>query len=125
MIKCTLFEFVRDNGRGCISDELKGDPRARAAFDARANDLRRHGVGVEETLNFCPHIKEGIYKLKIRFKPQLRPHLCKGPLDLAVEATFLVYAIEENAQLDPADPVGLAVKRRAIIEADSDRRKPI
>ena len=125
MIKCALFEFTRENGRGCISDELRKNTGARAAFDTRARDLRNHGVGSVETRNFCPHIEQGIYKLKIRFKPQLRPHLCKGPGDKEGEATFLVWATEENSQLDPPDVIDVAVARRATVIDSPERKKAI
>lgn len=123
MIKCRLFEYISPRGRGVITDWLREHPQHRGGVQARVNDLRLHGVGSEETRNWCDHERAGIYKLKIRAKPQFRPHLCKGPIWMDVEATFLATAVEEDFELDPADVLERAIRRRAEIVADPQRRK--
>lgn len=123
VIKCVVFEYLTSGGRGCVSDAVKGDRKAQAALKLRIDDIRRHGVGTEETRQYCPHIKQGIYKLKVRYKPQMRPHLCKGPLRLDDHATLLVMATEENDKLTPRDVIDIAVTRRDEIIADPHKRK--
>jgi hypothetical protein len=90
---------------------------------ARVHDLRQHGVGSEETRSWCDHERAGIYKVKIRAKPQFRPHLCKGPIWMDTEATFLATAIEENFKLDPSDVMERAIQRRAEIVSNPMRRQ--
>ena len=124
MIKCQLFEFVTSGGKGVISAWVKKHPQHRGAMKARTDDLRKYGVGSEETLPWCCHEGDGIYKLKVRAKPQFRPHLCKGPISIDSEATLLATAIEENFTLEPSDIMARSKQRRAEIEADQNRRKP-
>lgn len=123
VIKCAVFEYATPSGRGCISDSVKADRKAQAAVKLRIDDIRRHGVGTEETRQYCPHMKRGIYKLKVRYKPQLRPHLCKGPERMDDEATLLVMATEENDKLTPVDVIEIAITRRDEIFADPQKRK--
>lgn len=125
MIKCALFEFTRGNGRGCISDELRKKPGLRAMFDNRCRELKKHGVGSEETRSFCASVGDGIYKFQVHSKPQLRPHLCKGPKQMEAEATFLVFATEENWKLYPPDAKEIAIERRNLVLADDTRKKPL
>ena len=124
MIKCCLFEFLGENesSKGILSRYLAKHPSARGAAKARLNDLRQHGVGTEESRSWCPHERDGIYKLKIKAKPQLRPHLCKGPFDMNREATILAIAIEEDFDLHPADVLERAATRREIVRNDENRR---
>jgi hypothetical protein len=61
-----------------------------------------------------------IYKLKVRGEKALRPLLCKGPLDMDGEFTFLLGAIEVNSQLD--EDAEDAEARRSIVIADPSRR---
>lgn len=122
MIRCVLFEFTSQGGKGVISGFLRKHPGVRGAADARIKDLRQHGVGSEESLRWCPHERDGIYKLKIRSTPQFRPHLCRGPFSMNSEATFLASAIEEHFELDPADVLDRAVQRRGVVLQDESRR---
>lgn len=123
MIKCHLFEFVSSGGKGIISVWLKDHPQHRGGMKARTDALRQYGVGSEETLRWCDHERDGIYKLKVKSKPQFRPHLCKGPTKMEDEATFLATAIEESNTLDPVDVLDRSVRRRDILKKDDDRRK--
>lgn len=122
MIKCAVFEFTSEGGKGVISGFLRKHPALRGATDARIKDLRQHGVGTEESLRWCPHERDGIYKLKVRSTPEFRPHLCKGPFDMNSEATLLAAAIEDDFELEPPDVLDRSVKRREILKQDRNRR---
>lgn len=116
-----LFDFLTnpDSSKGVVSTWIaKKYPARQGRFRAKLDDLRQHGVGAEETLGYCPHQGDGIYKLKVKGKPQLRPHLCKGPFDMQGEATLLAGAIEENDELDPPEVQETASKRRDKLIAD-------
>jgi hypothetical protein len=129
MIKCVVFEYQRENGRGCITDWLRGfsaGPRAR--FHVRLDQIELHGVGesVEETKMICPHIADGFYKVKVKSVPVLRPFLCRGPVEMSSEVTFLIGAIEEDDQLYPprAEILDCCRIRRSEVVADATRRQP-
>jgi hypothetical protein len=62
-----------------------------------------------------------IYKLVIHSSVMLRPLLCRGPLQMALEYTLLMGAIERNWRL-PAGALQQAEANRLIILADPSRR---
>jgi hypothetical protein len=123
MIAFTLFEFASDAGKGVITKWLKKHPTHRPFAKAKTDRIRKYGVGSEETLSFCCHEGDGIWKLKVRgATPEFRPHLCKGPLQMEAEATFLATAIEEDFELDPSDVKKTAIARRSSVKDDPGLR---
>jgi hypothetical protein len=65
-----------------------------------------------------------IYKLKVKTKQvQLRPMLCRGPVDESSEFTLLIGAVEVSNQLQPTDVVARAEARRAEVIADPVNRR--
>ena len=126
MIKCRVFEYLRESGRGCMTDWLRDfDASVRAKFHARLDQLERYGVGegVDETRNMCPHIAEGFYKLKVKSVPVLRPFLCRGHEDVDTEITFLAEAVEEDNVLHPSKDKILSTCRDRYSKLIGDRRR--
>jgi len=71
-------------------------------------------------------VARDIYKAKIKGNKgwiQLRPMLCKGPLAMDREFTFLFGAVEKDRELIPRDCKQRARDNRAIVIADSTRRR--
>jgi hypothetical protein len=122
MIVCILFEVTSGGAKGVLSKWILKHPQHRGKTKARVDQLRQYGVGSEETLVWCCHEGDGIWKVKVKTKPQFRPHLCKGPSSMDDEATFLETAIEENFVLDPPDVKARAIKRRELLESDPTLR---
>jgi hypothetical protein len=63
-----------------------------------------------------------IYKLKVHGDKQLRPMLCRGPIDMDGEFTFLIGAIEKGGVLD-VDALDAEARRQAIIADPHGRRE--
>ena len=118
MIVCTLFEVTSEGGKGILSKWIAKHPQHRAGTKVRVHQLRLYGIGSEETLEWCCHEGDGIWKVKVKAKPQFRPHLCKGPFSMNDEATFLETAIEESFALDPSDVKERAIKRHQLLIND-------
>ena len=68
-----------------------------------------------------PKMVSHVYKLKIQAGRMLRPMLCKGPVNVELEFTMLLGAIEKGDVLD-TDAKDAELIRLAII-ADSKLRK--
>jgi hypothetical protein len=64
-----------------------------------------------------------IYKLRVKGNVQLRPMLCKGPIENDVEFTLLLGAIEVGMVLQPANAVAIAAGIRNEIIADPNNRR--
>jgi hypothetical protein len=122
MIACKMFEATTDGGKGILSKWISKHPEHRGKTRARVDQLRQYGVESEETRHWCSHEGDGIWKVKVKVKPQFRPHLCKGPLSINDQATFLETAIEENFELDPSDVKTRAINRRALLLANPSLR---
>jgi hypothetical protein len=71
----------------------------------------------------CPVVKGQIRKLKIKTRnSQLRPLLCKGPVEMESEITLLMGAQERDRKWVPWDAKDQAEKRRkAILERRAGR----
>ena len=64
----------------------------------------------------------GILKLKVKGKVQLRPMLCKGPINNDKEFTLLIGATERDFCLVPDKADEKADDRKKIIIMNSNRR---
>ena len=120
-----IYEYTDRHGVGVITDwmrrRLQRVQRVRLA--SKIDLLSRIDAGLQASFVKGP-IGGHIYKLKVLAgRVQLRPMLCKGPIDNANEWTLLFPAIERGDQLEPADAVEKAEARRQEIIADRRRRK--
>jgi hypothetical protein len=64
-----------------------------------------------------------IYKLRVRGLTELRPLLCKGPIDYELEFTLLKGASEVGGQWVPASAPSEARTRRQEVINDADNRR--
>lgn len=64
-----------------------------------------------------------IYKLRVKGNVQLRPMLCKGPVENDAEFTILFGAIEVGDVLQPANAADRAAIIREEILADPNNRR--
>ena len=63
-----------------------------------------------------------IKKLQIKGRLQLRPLLCRGPINMEQEYTFLLGAIERNYKYEPRDAIKKAETNRTNLLTDNSRR---
>lgn len=117
-----LYDYVDAHGSNAFADwtrDLQKVPRAK--LNAKIDMLALHG---EELV---PHVLTdtpvpGIRKLRVKGNVQLRPLLCRGPINGEVEYTFLMGATERDSQLVPDDAPETADARRATVANDVRRR---
>jgi hypothetical protein len=117
-----LFEYMDARGRKVFTEWRQGLQRAQQAqLDNKLNLLKVGGLDLSPKLvagTRFGHIK----KLKVKSNVQLRPRLCPGPINYAVEFTLLIGAVEKDFKTDPADADQLASDRRDEIISNQDRR---
>ena len=121
-MKYALFDYVTDKG---INDfkiwTEKLQKTQRAKLNARLDMLEKNGP------DLFPHIltgtdTAGIQKLRVPGKVQLRPMLCKGPINVKTEFTLLIGAIEKQDKLQPKKADQIADDRKKDVIKDKTRR---
>lgn len=97
-------------------------PVQRGKLNAKLDMLGMLGAGLfPEVLTGTD--TPGILKLRIKGNVQLRPMLCKGPIDVDKEFSLLVGAIEVGGKLKPKNADVIADGRREEIRRDPDHRR--
>src|SRR3990172_4661777 len=122
----TLYDYVDIHGDNAIKEwTLALQPPDRTKFNVKLNMLRTAGSDLPPKLlsdTRSPHIK------KLRFfgqgQKQLRPMLCKGPVNSNIEFTLLLGAEEKGSKLNPIDADHRAeILRQQIIANPNARRR--
>jgi hypothetical protein len=109
-----LFDYVNEHGVNEIARWTRGlEKIQRIKLNQKLDMLQQHGPDLPPQLLAGP-IFGHIYKLKVKGNVQLRPMLCKGPVDNDEEFTLLLGAIEIGDQLDHS-PEEAAQIREIII----------
>lgn len=92
-----------------------------AKLNERLDKLEQHG---EELFpDVLSPTANGILKLKVRGNVQLRPLLCRGPVDEKIEYTLLIGAKEISSKLQPKNAKETAQARKAEVAADPNNRR--
>lgn len=120
--KFTLFDYRDENGSNSFkkwTEMLQKSERAK--LNAKLDMLSKMGA------NLFPQVltgtdTSGILKLRIKGNVQLRPMLCKGPINNESEFTLLIGAKERDSRLIPVKVDEEASNRKKIIIKNSDRR---
>jgi len=121
-MKYALFDYVTNKG---INDfkiwTEKLQKIQRAKLNIRLDMLENKGF------DLFPQIltgtdTAGIQKLRVPGKVQLRPMVCKGPINIENEFTLLIGAIEKQDKLQPKKADQIADKRRKDVITDEKRR---
>jgi hypothetical protein len=100
------------------ADEEKLGVRERAQLNQKLDMLGRIGFETAKHLEFLKGTSgdyNHIFKLVVKSQRMLRPMLCRGPRDCAIEVTLLAGAIEKDSRLHPADAAGQAETRRRLL----------
>jgi hypothetical protein len=122
-----IFEFLDHRGQGVIEVWLK---RARIQKEGRQRLNLKLALLTQAGPDLPPGLLAGpidgghIYKLRVKApRVQLRPLLCRGPIDNDSEFTLLLGATERDWELVPEDAPQRAEDNRQIIIAAPKRRR--
>jgi len=118
-----LFDYVDAQGRNLIkkwSDKLQAEQRAR--LNSMLDRLELHGDTLHPNMLAGSGVA-GIEKLKVHGKVQLRPLLCKGPINVHGEYTLLMGAKEIGDKWAPTDAREVALKHKSAIQAAPENRR--
>jgi hypothetical protein len=122
----TIWEAIDRRGVGVLTDARRRLQKPqRAKLDQKLDMLEQNGPNLSPGLLSGPGVgrQRHIYELKIRGRVALRPLLCKGPIDMENEWTFLVWAEERDNQMRPAGAPEEAERIRSEILRDRTRRR--
>ena len=118
-----IYDYVNAQGKNEFkewTEELQKAQRAR--LNEKLDKLEKHGD------ELFPNIltgtgTAGILKLRVKGNVQLRPLLCKGPVDVSSEYTLLMGAKEIGEKWAPKDAPNRANDKKGEVVADPDRRR--
>jgi hypothetical protein len=117
-----LFDYVNEHDVNEFAQWTRGlEKRQRVKLNQKLDMLQKHGPDLPPQLLAGP-IFQHIYKLKVKGNVQLRPMLCKGPINNDAEFTLLLGAVEIGDELNPS-PEEAARIRDIIIAAPRHRRR--
>jgi hypothetical protein len=120
-----IYEYLED-GRSAIHKWLKEEnitERDRGQLVAKMDMLAKDGTDLWPGLLAGPIASKKqpkklkpshIYKLVVHGQRMLRPLLCRGPVDMNGEFTFLIGAIEKGNVLN-ADAIDAELRRQEVI----------
>lgn len=119
-----IFDYVNARGKNEIKRWIKGLEKAhRIRLNQKLDMLKKVGPELPPQLLAGP-IFDHIYKLRITSNNvQLRPLLCKGPIDNAKEFTLLLGAYEVGDEFQPKDAPQRAARNREVIIENPTRRR--
>jgi hypothetical protein len=122
----TIWEAIDRRGVGVLTDARRRlQKRLRAKLDQKLNMLEQNGANLSTGLLGGPGVggQRHIYELKIMGRVALRPLLCKGPIKMGDEWTFLFWAVERDNQMCPEDAPSRAEAVRLQIVSDPTKRR--
>jgi hypothetical protein len=118
----TLYDYVDRRGRNDIAQWCRGLQK-----NDRIRLVKRMDLLAESGHELCPglagpvHNSSHLYKIKVNGSLAVRLLLCKGPLSMDDEYTFLLGAFERDDELPPGT-LETAEERRTEILQDKNRR---
>ena len=120
-----IWEFLDSRGNGIVEAWLRKrriQKKAIATLNQKIDLLEQYGPEAPGLL--VGPIHKEIYKLTITAQGvQLRPMVCKGPINNDTEFTLLLGAIERDDRLKPSNaPQRAAVNRQEILKNPLRRR---
>lgn len=111
-----LFDYVNEHGINEIARWTRTlEKRQRIKLNQKLDMLQQHGPELPPQLLAGP-IFGHIYKLKVKGNVQLRPMLCKGPIDNDREFTLLLGAIEIGDELDHSPEEAALIREIVMAE---------
>lgn len=120
-----LFDYVDEHGRNVIkewSESLEKTQRAR--LNEMLDKLAMHGDTLYPMMMAGSGVG-GISKLRIKGSVQLRPLLCKGPVDVASEYTLLKGAKEVGDEWKPDNAREIAKEHKEKVKKNAVERRKV
>lgn len=121
----TIYDHVNAKGVNTFREWTEGLQRPdRVKLAVKLDALAMTGSDLAPGL-FADSNSKHIKKLRIigRGSVQLRPMLCKGPIDNNSEFTLLLGAIEKGSRLEPKNADALAERLRQEVAANPNKRR--
>lgn len=118
-----LFDYVDEHGRNVIkewSESLEKPQRAR--LNEMLDKLAMHGDSLHPSMMAGSGVA-GVSKLRVKGPVQLRPLLCKGPIDIAGEYTLLKGAKEVGDKWKPENAREIARAHKEKVKRDAEQRR--
>lgn len=118
-----LFDFINDKGENEFKTWVIGlEKIQRAKLNEKIDKLYIHGDALH------PHMLSdtgvpGIQKLRVQGGVKLRPLLCKGPVLINSEYTFLKGAKEIGSKWSPKNSPTIADELKVIVMNDPTNRR--
>jgi hypothetical protein len=118
-----LFDYCNAAGLNEFKEWTKSlQSPQRAKLNAKLDMLQFKGMGLFPEL-LSGTDTPGIMKLRIKGNVQLRPMLCKGPVDVNTEFTLLMGATEVGGKLKPKNADAVAGGLKNEVRNDPDHRR--
>lgn len=120
--KFALLDYLDEKGNNDFKNWTEKLQKVeRAKLNAKLDMLKLLGT------ELFPHVltdtpTAGIQKLRVKGNVQLRPMLCRGPINHDTEFTLLIGAKERGGCLVPKDVDKEADKRKKIVIENPNRR---
>ncbi len=118
-----LYDYYNEKGVNEIklwTEKL--EKKHRIKLNLKLDMLEQTGPDLSPRLLAGP-VFDHVYKLRVDAKEvQLRPFLCKGPIDNGKEFTLLLGAKEVGGKYDPRNAKKIAAYNRMEIIANKNRR---
>lgn len=122
-MKFKLFDYCNPAGENEFKAWTQAlQPVQRGKLNAKLDMLKMLGDGLLP-VTLTGTDTPGILKLRIKGSVQLRPMLCKGPVDVDEEFSLLVGAIEVGSKLKPPNAAVIADGRKNEIRKYPDNRR--
>jgi hypothetical protein len=118
-----IYDHVDRDGENVIAKWARGlENTQRKKLRAKLDMLTQAGPDLPTQLLSHTGVAH-IYKLRVTGNVQLRPMLCKGPIDNESEFTLLLGAIEVGNRLKPSDAAEIAAAIREEVIVDPNNRR--
>jgi len=118
-----LYDYLLANGKNDLRSWAEGlQKEQRAKLNEKLDKLRLCGEELYPRM-LTDTDERGILKLRVRGRVQLRPLLCRGPVNSKTEYTLLMGAQEKQDQLIPKGATSLAAVRKREVLADPANRR--
>jgi hypothetical protein len=120
-----LFDYVNANGVNEFkkwTQDLQKPQRAK--LNEKLDKLAQHGDDLHPNMLTDTSVP-GIQKLRVKGNVQLRPLLCKGPVNIHSEYTLLMGAKEVGDKWLPKNAPTTADGKKSAVVANSTKRRKL
>lgn len=121
----SLFDYIDAHGANTVAAWVSNlQKKELAKLNEKLDKLYLHGAALRPQILSDSSVRS-VLKLRVHGGVQLRPLLCRGPINMDAEFTLLVGATEVGGKLRPKGVEMDAKERRdQVIQNPNSRRKP-